>query len=327
MKKLISLCAVMPLVVCAQQYDWKLQLDSDLNGELTDAPITTHKMAIETYAHIISGKFSTLATPHTLNGQLEAIQLTQIGSGSTQRIQFIVAEAEKRTYFLGQGTLSNGFKGAWFGANNDSGDFNLITAAQQPSTPLHCAEVLNQDPSAQSGIYSIDPDGGSAENAFNAYCDMTTDEGGWTLIGTFSKSQAGGYPHINQYDSFPDTTLSDPSHTGLYQGTLSHFTDVREQVACTSGGCQSAYQVSATTSELEMIRYTWGYIDQQEKQQQGFALPNCTDAYKSGASYNNCLYANDRNNTNVIGWQRDIHGAKHSCWLAHGVHKPNSLGS
>ena len=45
-----------------------------------------------------------------------------------------------------------------------------------------CQFLLSQSPSTPSGVYWIDPDGGSQDNAFKGYCDMETDGGGWTLV-------------------------------------------------------------------------------------------------------------------------------------------------
>ncbi len=70
-----------------------------------------------------------------------------------------------------------------------------------------CKAILMATPNAQSGLYSIDPDGPGGVAAFMTYCDMVTDGGGWTLILNRNvNSDQTGQPDINVVNGAFDNT-------------------------------------------------------------------------------------------------------------------------
>jgi len=59
-----------------------------------------------------------------------------------------------------------------------------------PAIYQDCDDLKTNAPNAQSGNYMIDPNGGDPGDAFQVYCDMQTDGGGWTECYSLVNTQA-----------------------------------------------------------------------------------------------------------------------------------------
>ncbi|MEC7751743.1 MAG: DUF4215 domain-containing protein [Myxococcota bacterium] len=73
--------------------------------------------------------------------------------------------------------------------NADGCDNSCRVAADgrsQARAAVSCRAILEGFPEQRDGLYWIDPDGGSRDNAYQVHCDLTMDGGGWTLVAVVS---------------------------------------------------------------------------------------------------------------------------------------------
>ncbi|MFH1463163.1 MAG: fibrinogen-like YCDxxxxGGGW domain-containing protein [Pseudomonadota bacterium] len=124
---------------------------------------------------------------------------------------------------------------------------------------LSCAETLASVPSASDGTYWLDPVGGSP---YQASCEMSTDDGGWTLLAVVSDDGQDTWTWTNRHYWDTDaTTVGDLSHlTQDYKSRALHqlpFTDLLF-VHQPSGDWAAYHDVGDGADDLGTFIAWWG---------------------------------------------------------------------
>lgn len=119
-----------------------------------------------------------------------------------------------------------------------------------------CSEI---DPSAPSGLYTLDTNGGTTDDAFVTYCDMETDGGGWALLYNSLGDADGGttafwqFPYVDRFDTAGTPSIA----ANFYAGRL-YFLDavtVRDEVEDLFGNVAEAFEATASSVNLNTMRF------------------------------------------------------------------------
>ncbi|MFN3198303.1 MAG: fibrinogen-like YCDxxxxGGGW domain-containing protein [Bradymonadia bacterium] len=135
----------------------------------------------------------------------------------------------------------------------------LYVGMAQAQTPTSCSSIVNNGLSNGDGVYTIDPDGAGGNAAFDVYCDMTTDGGGWAMLYN-SVGDPGGqttafwqFPYAERLNVKGTPNLS----SNFYAGSLYIYgTEYRETFTDIAGTTAEAYRATATGFNTTNMRFT-----------------------------------------------------------------------
>jgi hypothetical protein len=131
-----------------------------------------------------------------------------------------------------------------------------VTLSNCDATYRSCQDILRAIPASASGKYTIDPDGvGNGYAAFDTYCDMTTDGGGWTLVWSNTRGGTNKPGSSQTWYSATTTTPLCSQANGAGTTCATYLTNNKEQFNYFLG-LDYWNRIAQQNSNME-VRYEW----------------------------------------------------------------------
>jgi len=106
-----------------------------------------------------------------------------------------------------------------------------------------CRAILEAEPGLSSGYYTIDLDGEGIQPALDAFCDMDTDGGGWTVIDPYHAEAWAQY--FTSWQVFDNNRTAMPTGEGLESSSYEYWTNW-----LTLADARTQFRLSPTCSEV-----------------------------------------------------------------------------